>query len=315
MWHWLRKNLGKKANISFAEALLFAIGLHLIILLFLLISMQGDSTLHLDLRIPPGATVVCVPSFMVPAQQNYRVGSGRRGARRGTGSVKSNSKEVAQKKTSVAHAPAASSAAVSAKSSAQNVPKNSSGTSSKSLSSGTSFISDVSAKEGKKQKGKKRSKLSEKAQVKSQEPLVSESAVVQDASMNVTAVSEAPQAGVPAADGTVEQGSPDDGMEEGDGIIYVDQETYRSHEIAQQVRKVISEAWSPPPGMRSDLHCSVKIVVGDKGQVVQAEILAKSGVAVFDMAARLALQKNIYPKSVWNKTIVVHFNKELACGT
>lgn len=98
--------------------------------------------------------------------------------------------------------------------------------------------------------------------------------------------------------------------EPSDEVIYVNKDTYQLLEIAQQLQEAISKQWSPPAGMISGLVCQVRVTVDAHGKATTLEVVAKSGVAVFDMAARKALLESDYPASVRGKTIVVDFNEE-----
>lgn len=95
-----------------------------------------------------------------------------------------------------------------------------------------------------------------------------------------------------------------------DDVIYVNKETYQTLEIAQQLQEAIGKQWSPPAGMRSGLVCQVRVTINAQGKATALEVLEKSGVAVFDMAARKALLESDYPACVCGKTIVVDFNEE-----
>jgi hypothetical protein len=103
--------------------------------------------------------------------------------------------------------------------------------------------------------------------------------------------------------------------EELSDVIYVDKETYASLQIAQELQQAIAEQWAPPAGVPSHISCDIKVELNAQGKAQQVVMIKKSGLAAYDMAARTALLKAVYPKLVWGRTVVVHFDEEFACGT
>lgn len=93
-------------------------------------------------------------------------------------------------------------------------------------------------------------------------------------------------------------------------ILYVTSSTYQELELTQELHKAIGAHWSPPVGMPDGLQCKIRVKVTSDGMVQSLEVVEKSGVAVFDMAARQALQAAEFPRAVYGKTIVIHFNEE-----
>jgi outer membrane biosynthesis protein TonB len=95
-----------------------------------------------------------------------------------------------------------------------------------------------------------------------------------------------------------------------DEPIYVTADAYQLIGIARELQTAIAEHWAPPAGMPSGLLCQVRVTVNQEGKATQLEVLEKSGVAVFDMAARTALLAIEYPPAVRGKTVVVDFNED-----
>lgn len=113
----------------------------------------------------------------------------------------------------------------------------------------------------------------------------------------------------------IETHAPEECSEKLDSVIYVDKETYASMQIAQELQQAIAEQWAPPAGVPSHISCDVQIELNAQGKAQRVIMIKKSGIAAYDMAARTALLKTVYPKMVLGRTVVVHFDEEFACGT
>lgn len=101
-------------------------------------------------------------------------------------------------------------------------------------------------------------------------------------------------------------------LEDDSDVIYVNSDTYQMLEVAKALQEAIGHHWAPPVGMPAQTRCQVRVTLSSDGKASDLELVEKSGIAVFDMAARTALLAADYPKSVWGKTMVVHFNEEFA---
>jgi hypothetical protein len=97
-----------------------------------------------------------------------------------------------------------------------------------------------------------------------------------------------------------------------DDTIYVNRETYQMLETAQALQAAVSLHWAPPAGMPTQTSCLIRVALDAQGRPITIDVVEKSGIAVFDMAARSALRATEYPPSVWGKTMVIHFNEEFA---
>ncbi len=95
-------------------------------------------------------------------------------------------------------------------------------------------------------------------------------------------------------------------------IIYVNRETYEMLEVGKALQEAIGLHWAPPAGMPAQTKCLIRVTLDRQGKPTAIDVVEKSGVAVFDMAARSAVRAAEYPQSVWGKTMVVHFNEEFA---
>lgn len=71
--------------------------------------------------------------------------------------------------------------------------------------------------------------------------------------------------------------------------------------------RAISRSWHPPIGLSDGLSSKLTIVLGEDGSVSNVEISQKSGVVAYDLAAKAALWRTVYPKVFWGKKISVIF--------
>lgn len=103
-------------------------------------------------------------------------------------------------------------------------------------------------------------------------------------------------------------------VEQSDEVIVVNKETYAALQIASDLQQAVLEHWRPPAGLYTRAACEVKVVVDGAGHAHDVTVIKKSGVPVYDMAARQALRATTYPRAVWKRTLIVHFNEDFACG-
>lgn len=73
----------------------------------------------------------------------------------------------------------------------------------------------------------------------------------------------------------------------------------------------IRRVWRLPRGLKTDLRAHVLLKVGGKGSVEEVKIVRSSGVVAYDLAARAALHRAVYPQAFWGKSILIEFGKEL----
>jgi len=97
-------------------------------------------------------------------------------------------------------------------------------------------------------------------------------------------------------------------------VLYVNKETYASLQLAHDLQQAVAEHWLPPAGAHAQAACEVKVVLSATGSVKEVQVIKKSGIPVYDMAARQALMQTEYPRAVWNRIIIVHFNEDFSCA-
>lgn len=274
------KNRGLNTS-YFKKIIMYVAGVH-VCALVLLLFVAADSPLTLTLHNTKGARVICLPAFMLPKMQSQSQAI--------TGSKKQQEVVAPQpnKKTKK------SMQALRAR-----IPQR----------SPTGLFSSVRKPAHKKRQFSKASDAPQKVVELEQEPEQAPEPLVEEQAQEPKAEETKPEV-VPSA-----QSLPAEALCVGrENIIYVDKETYAVLQIAQELQHAIAQCWAPPAGIASDTNCDIQVVVNAQGKVKEIVMVKKSGVAVYDMAARTALQQAVYPKLVWGRTIVVHFDEEFTCG-
>lgn len=77
-------------------------------------------------------------------------------------------------------------------------------------------------------------------------------------------------------------------------------------ELQQLVAGKLAQYWKRPVGMESKL-CVIKIELHANGKILSVVVEKSSGVPMYDMAAKAAALKTIYPQEIWNKKLVIQF--------
>lgn len=95
-------------------------------------------------------------------------------------------------------------------------------------------------------------------------------------------------------------------MSQGSPII-VGRDSVAQFEREMAIQRAVSERWSVPKGLSPKLVCLVSIILDAHGAVQKWEIVQKSGVLAFDLAARTAALSTVYPEHVWGTTITLQF--------
>lgn len=78
-------------------------------------------------------------------------------------------------------------------------------------------------------------------------------------------------------------------------------------EAYQVVQGQINEIWAPPLETDSDIFCDLKVSIDLNGKLNNIIIVKSSGVPMFDMSAKIALQDIVWPKHFHSKDIDLTF--------
>lgn len=90
-----------------------------------------------------------------------------------------------------------------------------------------------------------------------------------------------------------------------ENIIFVGYEQFDECVIGSKIQHAIIQSWTPPVGLDQGVCCEMKITISSDGIADSIEVAKTSGVLVFDMSARTALQQIEFPKEVHGKTIMI----------
>ncbi|KKP95237.1 MAG: hypothetical protein US03_C0007G0060 [candidate division TM6 bacterium GW2011_GWF2_36_131] len=92
-----------------------------------------------------------------------------------------------------------------------------------------------------------------------------------------------------------------------DEPIVLGQEEFEALQIYQEVHTELSRYWHPPAGLHPKKSTILLLHIGEKGEVLQTEVEQSSGVLVYDIAARMAVEKALFPEKLWNQLMRLHF--------
>ncbi|MBI2344932.1 TonB C-terminal domain-containing protein [Candidatus Dependentiae bacterium] len=90
-----------------------------------------------------------------------------------------------------------------------------------------------------------------------------------------------------------------------DNVIFVGYEQFDECVIGSKIQHAIIQSWNPPVGLHQGISCEMKIKVSLDGNSDVIDIVKSSGILVFDMSARTALQEIEFPQEVYGKTIMI----------
>lgn len=86
----------------------------------------------------------------------------------------------------------------------------------------------------------------------------------------------------------------------------IEQKDYKQLHAERDLYQLISQKWHPPFGVTVTSDCVVTGLVNQHG-VIEITDLQSSGVLIFDIAVRSALQKMVLPPWAYEKTLTIHF--------
>lgn len=69
----------------------------------------------------------------------------------------------------------------------------------------------------------------------------------------------------------------------------------------------IASYWSPPPGVPSDMACTLQVMIDRQGAITDICIATSSDMLIFDLAARAVLEEVKFPRMVWGKSLTITF--------
>jgi len=81
-----------------------------------------------------------------------------------------------------------------------------------------------------------------------------------------------------------------------------------TEKMGEVVHEAISATWRPPRCVRVRRACIVQVFITPAGRVGEIRVVQSSGILAFDIPARHAVSKALYPRSVWGKEIIIQFS-------
>ena len=69
------------------------------------------------------------------------------------------------------------------------------------------------------------------------------------------------------------------------------------------IQEELLRVWHPPVGIEDGISCVVLVVLDGNGIVQEIEIKKPSGLLLFDVSARAAIQQAVWPRAVWGTTL------------
>lgn len=299
MWPWQRKKSGKYNHRLLWRVFQISVIGHLVVLLLFLVGSR-ESALHVSMRVfPAQARIVCVPSFMLPSCKNRY--AGRKG----------------RTTTSASHEAARAEPLPTVAAKQQ-----------KKITSVQSVHKHLSKRELRRERALARKQEREKKQEAREAQLAAKLTAQQRkaklaaqrvADEQKQALEQEKQEAKRSQEHTHEAAESSSSQKtegevgEGDGsdetVIYVDSATFQMTELVKELQEALQEVWQPPAGFAVGYSCEVKVTVSGSGMATAVNVYKKSGAAIYDMAARHAASAAVYPKLVYNRTLVIHFGE------
>lgn len=76
----------------------------------------------------------------------------------------------------------------------------------------------------------------------------------------------------------------------------------------EQIQHELEQCWRPPAGIKTHVACHIRVIVDWCGKACKTSVEQSSGIRIYDMSARSALNALAFPRSAYGKEIVIHFS-------
>lgn len=93
-----------------------------------------------------------------------------------------------------------------------------------------------------------------------------------------------------------------------DGTIYVGQAELDGLKLQQEIQQEIEMHWRPPVGLADAGGCQIKAFIDGQGMAVNLQMVKASGVLLYDVSARAAMQAICFPPIARGKELVITFS-------
>lgn len=90
-----------------------------------------------------------------------------------------------------------------------------------------------------------------------------------------------------------------------DGPIIIARSAVEAAAIAVhlEIQNELLRVWHPPIGIDDEITCTVRVIIDKEGTVKSLELTKPSGMLLFDVSARGAIQQAVWPRAVWGTTL------------
>lgn len=69
------------------------------------------------------------------------------------------------------------------------------------------------------------------------------------------------------------------------------------------IQDELLRVWHPPVGIDESVACTVRVNIDAEGTIQSLELTQPSGILLFDISARAAIQQAVWPRAVWGNTL------------
>ncbi len=73
--------------------------------------------------------------------------------------------------------------------------------------------------------------------------------------------------------------------------------------VQLEIQEALLAVWRPPVGIDEGISCQIRVQLKSDGTMQSLEITKPSGMILFDVSARAALQKTVWPRAVWGTVL------------
>lgn len=94
-----------------------------------------------------------------------------------------------------------------------------------------------------------------------------------------------------------------------DTNVYVGREDYEALKMQDALQQEVARCWYPPVGIDKETVCDIAVHVNAAGCADNVHVATSSGVLVYDISARDAVEKMKFPKIAWNKQLTITFKQ------
>lgn len=274
MWRWLLERVPKRFQL-WVKLAVFSAAFHGIVLFMLLFLYQGSTGLYqFDLSriaLDSEATIVFMPLHKSIAQKPC--------GKKGGGLQKSKHKRVEQQAAAEKKQPKAD-----------------------KEKAATTLLSEKQKKKATKKVAKNDTKK-KKQKEKVKEPAAVKKELAQKKEPEQKPAEELKTTSTEQNNDTTAVGP------EGSNIIYVGRDDLEAFQLQQAICQEINEHWKPPFGVPHDKVCEVRMLVDWEGKIKNVTVTQPSGIAMYDISARTAVQQITVPKAAWGKELSITFKQ------